>query len=284
MSTARATLRRMVPLLGTYVEIGTQDVLPIEQLQAAFAAAYAVIQQVHARLSFQNPDSELSVLNARPGQWLAWSSASIRVLRLARAMTRASHGSFNCTVGGALVQRGWLPDHDGMPYLPVGTADDIEIAAGHVRLRRSIRLTLDGIAKGYAVDCAITALRRHGLSSMWVNAGGDLRVVGPCVLPVKDRNTGRTFGITNAALATSASGVQHDTSFPGAVLAAQSNAPVSGCWSVLAHSAWQADALTKVAALTPAIQRDAVLRRLGGRLLEVTTVADFPLPATQAVA
>jgi thiamine biosynthesis lipoprotein len=36
---------------------------------------------------------------------------------------------------------------------------------------------------------------------------------------------------------------------------------------VLARRAWRADALTKVAALAPDASRQALLRRLGGRLL-----------------
>jgi thiamine biosynthesis lipoprotein len=44
-------------------------------------------------------------------------------------------------------------------------------------------------------------------------------------------------------------------------------APQRGVWSVLARKAWLADALTKVAALTAAGERERVLERFGARLV-----------------
>jgi thiamine biosynthesis lipoprotein len=69
---------------------------------------------------------------------------------------------------------------------------------------------LGGIAKGYAVDLAIAALELHGVTSACVNAGGDLRVIGPSAWPVSIRAPGDPAAIAvrlelrNAALATSA--------------------------------------------------------------------------------
>jgi thiamine biosynthesis lipoprotein len=41
-----------------------------------------------------------------------------------------------------------------------------------------ISLDLGGIAKGYAVDCAVEKLRSVGVTNAMVKAGGDLRVMG----------------------------------------------------------------------------------------------------------
>jgi FAD:protein FMN transferase len=265
---ARGCGRRMRPFLGTFVEIGFR---PAPGDHLAVQAAYTVIEEVERRLSFQDERSELSRLNRCRGAFVALSPLSVRVLRLARAMTVASGGLFNCTLGGALVRRGVLPDHGSGEMLDVGGADDIEIRSNEVRLARPVRLTLDGIAKGYAVDLAVSALRHAGVQAGWVNAGGDLRVFGALILPVSRRESDGTFtplgGVREGALASSAVCVRPDRRFPGTILGGTAGLSAPGVWSVLARRAWRADALTKVAALAPDAYRESLLRQLGGRLL-----------------
>jgi len=41
-----------------------------------------------------------------------------------------------------------------------------------------VRIDLGGIAKGYAVDCGIRILQRHGIRHALVQAGGDSRIIG----------------------------------------------------------------------------------------------------------
>jgi len=137
-----------------------------------------------------------------------------------------------------------------------------------------VRLTLDGIAKGYAVDLAVGALQRAGADAGWVNAGGDLRVFGDLALPVQRRELdGRLAALgalRNAAVASSraaAPGAAADASFPAHIVAPPGRQPQPGLWTVLARSAWRADALTKIAATAPAPQRAALVRSLGGCLL-----------------
>jgi thiamine biosynthesis lipoprotein len=68
-----------------------------------------------------------------------------------------------------------------------------------------LRLDLGGIAKGYAVDRALAALRAAGCRRGLVNAGGDLAVFGADGHCVVIRNHGRDsiVELNNAALATS---------------------------------------------------------------------------------
>jgi len=263
-------LRRMRPALGTFVEVGAEDAPP-----AALDAAFRAIDAAQARWSFQDPASELSRLNAAPGRAVAVSPSTLRLLALARALMRASGGLFDPTLGGELVARGALPDHGGPAPLPRGTADDIELGAGWARLARPVRLTLDGIAKGWAVDRAIGALRRAGAGGGWVNAGGDLRVFGSAALAVQRREFDgslRPLGtLRGGALASSRAApadAPFDPAFP-ALLCAPAGAPVhAGVWSVLAATAARADALTKVAAAcAPAVRADTIAR-LGGHLVD----------------
>lgn len=258
----------MRPLLGTYVEIG---VAQGECAEVVVSKAFEVIEEVQRRLSFHDPESDLSRLNGAGGKPVSMPSLSLRVLCLARAMTRASSGLFNCTVGGTLVRLGILPDHGGTSSLEHGSAEDIEIAGAQCRLQRPVLITLDGIAKGYAVDCAISVLRRNGVTSGWINAGGDLRVFGEIVLPVQRREPDGSFshlgGLKDAAIATSCVQPSPDAAFP-AWIVGHDRAPEMGVWTVMSHAAWRADALTKVAAVANVKERAGIIERLGGRLVE----------------
>ena len=267
--------RRMRPLLGTFVEVAAAGDTP--DSLAAVDAGFAAIRRIHALASFQSADSELTYLNAHPGEWLTLSPSLLRLLRLARSVTAASDHLFNCTVGGAVILRGALPDHGG-DFIPAGCAEDIQLAPGRARLQRPVRITLDGLAKGYAVDCAIAALKRAGMPWGWVNAGGDLRVFGDNALPVTQRRidgSSRDLGaLRNAALATSNAGGTATAQTPGLIVpgreqsASSPTLGASATFSVISRFAWRADALTKVAALAPAHERAARVAALGGLLIE----------------
>jgi thiamine biosynthesis lipoprotein len=136
-------------------------------------------------------------------------------------------------------------------------------------LKRPVLITLDGIAKGFAVDGAIKILKYHGISGGWVNAGGDLRVFGSVQLPVQRRGLQGEFtdlGIfRNLALATSTRTLNRDPRFPGIILGSEEDfSGADTICTVSAPSAWLADALTKVAVLTPAILRHSMIAKLGG--------------------
>jgi len=54
-----------------------------------------------------------------------------------------------------------------------------------------VRINLGGIAKGYAVECAVAILRAHGVRNAIVTAGGDTRLLGdrrgqPWIVGVRD--------------------------------------------------------------------------------------------------
>lgn len=157
-------IRRCRPLLGTYVEIAVLD-SAFPHTATAITAAFKAVETVHRLMSYQDPDSELSRLAEPPGgstvRLHPWTA---NVLRCAQDVARVSGGAFNPAfrTSGADVAR------------------DIEwVDTDRVRLRRSIQLDFGGIAKGFAVDRAIERLRDAGVASAVVNAGGDLRVLGP---------------------------------------------------------------------------------------------------------
>jgi thiamine biosynthesis lipoprotein len=264
-----STRRRQRPLLGTFVEIATEGATG--HADAAISAAFDSIAAVHRVASFQEPESELSRLNRAGGEPAFLSPLLFRILFLARGMMRASDDVFNCTIGGALVRRGVLPDHGWQNYSSEGISDDIEFRRHCVRLHNGVLVTLDGIAKGFAVDLAVRTLKRHGVEAGWVNAGGDMRVFGDIGLPITLRSFDNRLlegGILrNASVATSRADLKFDPRFPGTIVGARGHDPKTGIWSVSALQAWRADALTKVAALTPQEECAETIGRLKGGLL-----------------
>jgi thiamine biosynthesis lipoprotein len=113
-----------------------------------------------------------------------------------------------------------------------------------------LALDLGGIAKGYAIDIAIEALRAAGCWTGLVNAGGDLRVYGrtePVMLRYSD-GTAAPVTLNDQALAVSDLDVavaQRPAEHRGYYLRSGGPCPVRRYAAVVAASAAVADALTK---------------------------------------
>ncbi len=210
-------VRRARPLLGTIVEISLTG-SDASALHESANAAFDMIARIHELMSFHLAASDVSRLNnSEPGQNVRIDPHSWQVIRLANEISRASDGVFDIAVGGAMTARGDLPNmlcrtsDEGASY------SDIELLAGsHVRLRRSLVIDVGGIAKGYAVDCAVSVLRERGVASGCVNAGGDLRVFGDETVQVDVRdplhpgNTAARVELLNCAFASSANYASHE--------------------------------------------------------------------------
>lgn len=256
---------RMRPALGTFVEISAAAPCAPNQIEKAINAAFDDIACVEKLMSFHQAASDIGRFNrsCEPIEIHPWT---VRVVNLALRLARQSAHRFNPTVGGSLVERGFLPD-PAMGFIALGCADDIEIDGCRIRRRRPVLLTLDGIAKGWAVDRAIARLRACGMHDAVVNAGGDWRCFGVARPIEVNTPTGLvTLGqLTNGACATSAAGRGSDR-FPAQLMSGDK--PVrSGQWTLIAGQAWLADALTKVAAATPINDVPDQIRRFGGQLL-----------------
>jgi thiamine biosynthesis lipoprotein len=252
-------MRRARPLLGTLVEIAA-DGTAEAALEQAIDAAFAAVALVHRLMSFHEPDSDLSRLNrgaaSGPVAVHPWTAS---VLRRARAIFQATDGLFDCAVGHDLARLGLLPAHDW------GAAEAGDFTAvrflsdSRFAFTRRIALDLGGIAKGFAVDRAIAALRAHGVREALVNAGGDVRVMGRTAQPIYIRHPTEPAQLSlagtlqNGAIATSSpAGTIKvvEGRAVSALIAAPTRAPLFDCcsYSVVAPTCVVADALTKVLA------------------------------------
>jgi thiamine biosynthesis lipoprotein len=244
--------------LGTLVEI-RGCAASRDALISGFDAAFAAIARVHSALSGHDPHSELSRVNATAASRAQPVSLDLRaVLECALEVARASAGAFDPAVGARVCALGFLPRHDAS-LDDDGRWHDIALDADGVRFARPLRIDFDGIAKGYAVDCAIAALQRHGVETACVSAGGDLRVYGARV-PVHVRTSGARAIVTplvevvDGAVTTSAFGDRRrlvDRRWATPLVEPRSGLPVMATRtiSVVAPTCMLADALTKVVAL-----------------------------------
>jgi thiamine biosynthesis lipoprotein len=156
--------------------------------RAAIADAFAAVAEVDRLMSNYRDDSELSRINhLAAGAPVQVSDPMLSVLEAAQRVSRASHGAFDITVGPIVRLWGF---HDKKPHQPTAaefaTARPlvdyrnllIDPERRAVRFARSgVEIDLGGIAKGFAVELAASALRSRGLDGL-IDAGGNQYFTG----------------------------------------------------------------------------------------------------------
>ena len=215
-------VRRSQPLLGTFVTITVYAPTRAQGILAG-SAAFDAFRRVDALMSVHRPDSELSRLNARAAlEPVAASPDLFCVITNAKEIAEQTEGSFDITIRpladlwGFIWKEYRLPDDEELKsVLPRVNYRLVELNPEKRTVHFSapgVSLDLGGIAKGYAVDCAIEELRSHGVTRAIVKAGGDLRVIGAppgrtnWIVQLEDpRKQGRRIKVAlrDAALSTS---------------------------------------------------------------------------------
>jgi FAD:protein FMN transferase len=272
MPSQKIEVRRMRPYLGTFVEIRVSG-LNEQDAVAAVDRAFARVATVEERMSAHNPHSDLGRLyRARKNEAVNVHPWTCQVIRAAKKLHRLSDGVFDITVGDVLEGKGFLPQWRGARRTRApGTMADAELLDDNVvRLQRTVRFDLGGIAKGFAVDRAVQALVESGAVSGCVNAGGDFRIFGdraePLLLrdPVDPTRILRTGEIQIGAAATSAGYFRrrrNGSAFVTPLVDGRNRSTLNlrDSITVLASSCMWADALTKVLAID--LQRGSALLR-----------------------
>ncbi len=245
--------------LGTFISIEACAASAPAAL-AAIEAAFSAVLEVEERMHPERPGSDVARINgAVPGAKTPIDASTLEVLRLAKRLNTLTRGVFD-------------------PCLPLckGRLTDLELGgsgtrAGWVVCRVPVALDLGGIAKGYAIDCAIGALRAEGCSAGAVNAGGDLRFFGlgerALLLRLGD-GACRPLTLKDTALAVSdLDEPRRPPGHRGYYSRARGKAhPVQRRFAaVAAPTAVGADALTKCLLLANPQTAARALRELGGR-------------------
>jgi len=168
--------QRSATALGTTVSI---IALAETQQQATLAmdAAFAEIELVESLMSIYRPDSQLSRLN-RHGEIRDPHPYFVEVLARAQETSLRSRGAFDITVQPlwelfAAAKSGRLPANDGIDSArKLVDWRRVNFTRQYVRLDGpQTRVTLNGIAQGFATDRATQALRSHGIKQALIDAG-----------------------------------------------------------------------------------------------------------------
>ncbi|HEV7349332.1 FAD:protein FMN transferase [Telluribacter sp.] len=153
--------------------------------------AFERIEALNEILSDYRDGSEINRLSARSGtgEWVAVSPELFDILSISKKISRQTGGTFDVTVGPVVqlwrraMRRQYFPEKEAIQKArrSVGYRY-IELDPGErkVRLKRKgMRLDVGGIGKGYAADEAVRVLRERGITSVLLDAGGDLTLGDP---------------------------------------------------------------------------------------------------------
>ena len=255
-------------VMGTLADVrlsGLSDPSP------ALDAAFAALDVVDRRMSLWK-DSELRRLNRRG--WARCSPELLAVLEHALDVAADSDGAFDPTVEPLVRMAGYLGDapRSLSPSVRESLRSHIswrhvhlDRRQGRVRLGEGAQVDLGGIAKGYAVDRALMALRAAGASEALVDLGGSSIAGYGAAIALDVRNpdgselpSWASFVVVEGAVGSSGADER-----PGHILDPRSGLPadrVAGA-TVVASSAMEADALSTAVFVLGADEGLALLAR-----------------------
>jgi thiamine biosynthesis lipoprotein len=275
--------RQVRKIMGTFCEIQIYHT-DAPAAERAVADALDEMQRVDRLLSNYDPASELSAMNRSAARAPFHASAELfAFVKRSHNFFTATHGAFDPTVGPLVRAWGFFtPQPAKPPEAQIAAARSMSGFA-RVRLDEASRtvsyavpgLEIDpgGIGKGYAVDMAVDVLRRAGIWSALVSAGGStLYAIGhppdrpawtlgigdpsdrerPVRLVHLRDNSVSTSGVSQKFVLVDGHRYSH-------IFDPRSGDPVEGMCqvSVVAGNATESDALTKAAFI---LSRDETLR------------------------
>jgi FAD:protein FMN transferase len=173
--------------MGTLVEITVQE-SDKDLAQKAINKSFNEISRLEKIMSSYLPDSELSKLNLLAGGELKVPVTSdlLKVIQRGVYWGKLSNGAIDISIGPAI--KLWkfnsaipiLPDKENLVKVAKFiNYKDIIIEGNSISLKKNgMSLSLGAIGKGFAVDQAIRELKKTGIKSGLINAGGDLMAFG----------------------------------------------------------------------------------------------------------
>jgi len=246
-------LSRLRVAFGTFVAIEAEAANE-PAVERGLVDAFEALVRIEGLMHPERPGSDLvSLTESAPGTALPIDRWTWEVLELCRDLHRVSQGTFD-------------PCLDLAP----GRMADIELLDGlRVRAHVPVRIDLGGVAKGYAVDRAVEALRNAGCEGGLVNAGGDLAVFGRrgrtlyCGAP---HGPTTAVYLRDAALATSdTNSLSRPAQHRGYYHGSSRQKAISGRISVVAPRAAIADGLTKCLLAADGVPTQPMLQAFGAR-------------------
>ena len=166
-------------MMGTFVEV-------ISPGKNAPQIVFSEFLRIDNLLSKYKPESEISQLN-RTGKIKA-SPDTFQIIKAAKEFYKTSDGAFDITVAPLLDLWGFTDKNYKVPKdaeiketLKLVGSDKIILHEEEsvIEFKLSgMKIDLGGIAKGYALDCAVKKLKGQGIKSCLINAGGQIYGLG----------------------------------------------------------------------------------------------------------
>ncbi|OQB10717.1 MAG: Thiamine biosynthesis lipoprotein ApbE precursor [Candidatus Omnitrophica bacterium ADurb.Bin205] len=209
-------------ILGTFVEVTSDDI-------RAHDIVFNELSRVERLLSKYDPQSEVSRLN-QSGK-LRVSPETFYVISKAKEFCAQTNGAFDITIGplmdlwGFTSRKYLLPSGEEIRQaLRLVGCDKIILRAKDNMIQfktRGVKIDLGGIAKGYAVDCAVKKLKEAKIDSCLINAGGQIYCLGgkssqPWKIAIRDsRERSGVAGYLNLKDKAVATSGNYEQSFKG---------------------------------------------------------------------
>lgn len=169
-------------LMDTYCTI--QAVGSEKQVANAINAALDRMEEIDKKFNFLNPESPLYEFNLNNVS--ISDSEIVELIKIAQSISEQSDGAFDLTIEPLLDLWGFYGDSPSLPE-----EDDIDKCLGNVgykdlllvdghlkKVKQGVHIDLGGIAKGYAIREAFRVLRKEGVDSVIIDAGGDIYAAG----------------------------------------------------------------------------------------------------------
>jgi len=256
-------------LMGTYVKVVVYS--DEKTAEESISAAFARLEEIEKIASIFDEESEAFKLN-RDGHLDTPSDELLQLINMSLDYSELTEGSFDITCQPLLDLWDYKPDADKQFWeldeatqterinetLKLVGSDKIVVEENRIYFKEEgMKITLGGIAKGYAVDEALKVIKGMGIRYALIDAGGDIGTLGSkpagelwsiaLVNPDDTSQSLATFKVSDKSVATSGNyeryfdpekEVHH-------ILNPKTGYSAAGCISVtiIAESCTQADAL-----------------------------------------
>jgi thiamine biosynthesis lipoprotein len=224
------TVRRSIPVMGTIAEFAVVHRDP-RVAEAAIDAAIAELRWVEHTMTRFEDSSDIGRANLHAARGpVSITPETALVVTEALRWASATNGMYDPAAGR--IVKLWNVNHRHEPpsetlvaplagrrlyrFVEVGMRRSDHVLVYH---DADVSLDLGAIAKGYAVDRAVDALRSGGIRQAIVNAGGDLYALGtapdgePWQIGVRDpddtRRVAEVLAVSDGAVGTSGTYLQY---------------------------------------------------------------------------
>jgi len=177
-------------LMDTYVKVTVYS--DEETAEEAINAAFARMEEIEKIASIFDEESEAFKLN-QDGFLDTPSDELLQIINMSLDYSELTAGSFDVTCQPLLDLWDYKPDADKQFWeldettqkgkinetLKLVGSDKISVKDNKISFKeKGMKITLGGIAKGYAVDEALEVIKDMGIKYALVDAGGDINTLG----------------------------------------------------------------------------------------------------------